>query len=93
MAGEREGAIAGTALLGGEQMQSVDLFVHPHAAHVLVDTHAPEGEDVALGVAIDVCQSNELLLETFEGFVRIALGELGNEVKRIGFKSALEFFK
>ena len=93
LTGEREGTVTGTALFGGEQMQCVNLFVYPHTAHVLIDAHAPEGENVALGVAINVSQSNELLFEAFERFVRISLGKFGDEVKRIGFQTALVFFK
>ena len=93
LTGEREGTVTGTALFGGEQMQCVNLFVYPHTAHVLIDAHAPEGENVALGVAINVSQSNELLFEAFERFVRITLGKFGDEVKRIGFQTALVFFK
>ena len=88
---EREGAVPRQTVLPEEEMQVVDLFVHPHAAGVLIHAHAPEAHEVALRVADEVGEIDELLLEGFDGFVGVALGELRDEVERVGFDPLLEF--
>ena len=93
LTGEREGAVARATLLGRQKMQSVDLFVDPHAAHVLIGAHAPEREDVALGVAIDVGELDELFLEAFDRLVGVTLGQVGHKVQGIGFQTLLVVFE
>ena len=52
--------------LAAEQVDHVALLVHPGAAGVLVEAHRPEGDDLALGVGVELGQLDQLLLGTPE---------------------------
>ena len=54
--GEAQGIRPGPADLAGDQVQVGDEVVHPRAAHVLVDAHAPEAHGAARQIAVDVGQ-------------------------------------
>ncbi len=88
--GEREGAVARLGILAQQQMVHVHLLVDPGAALVLVEAHGPEGQHLALGIDVVVGELPEFGLEAVERLVRVALGQLGDEVQGVGFHRALE---
>ena len=93
LAGERKCAVAGLRLLAEQQVVHVALLVHPGAALVLVEAHGPVAHDLALGVDVEAGERLELGLELIERLVRVALGQLGHELKRVGLDPLLEILE
>jgi len=88
-----EGAVAGLGLLAGEQVRHVGLLVDPSAPDVLVETHCPERDDLALGVGVVARELPQLGLEGVQRLGGIALGDARDEVERVGVEAALELLE
>lgn len=60
LAGEAQGIQSWPADLAGDEVQVGDEVVHPRAAHVLVDAHAPQTHGAARQVPVDAGQRRDL---------------------------------
>ena len=80
-------------MLAEQQVIGIDLLIHPDAALVLIDAHAPVAHDVALFVADVVGEIHELLLEGVDRLIVVALGELRHELERVGLDALFEVLK
>ena len=76
-----------------EQMQVINLLVHPNAALVLIYAHAPVTHDVTAVIADIVGEFHEFFLEISKRLSVIAFGKFSNKVERVRFNAFLEILK
>jgi hypothetical protein len=79
LTGERKGARARHGDLARQQVEHVDLLVDPRTSRVLVESHRPEGEHLALGVRVELGELVELLLRDARELAHV-LGRVGSQL-------------
>ena len=82
LAGERERAAAGAGDLAGEQVDVVDVVVHPGAAVVLVHAHRPQRHDVLVGVG-ELERERLQVLRRHAGELRGVLEGVGRQARGV----------
>ena len=90
LAREAERPVAGLRLFAEEQVDRIDLLVHPGAARMLVKAHGPEAHYLPFLFNIEVRQLLQFLFELLDRLVRVPLRERGHEVERVRRQSLFE---